>query len=66
MGRGGARTVDFNWEAIHFDNPNLEALGDPFTEEEVRNAINQMPNDKAPDPDGFTDISDTAFRTPLN
>jgi hypothetical protein len=29
-------------------------LGDPFTEEEVHNAIKQMPNDKAPDPDGYT------------
>jgi hypothetical protein len=31
-------------------------LGVPFTEEEVRNAINQTPSDKAPGPDGFTGI----------
>jgi hypothetical protein len=29
-------------------------MGEPFTEEEVRNAINQMPTDKAHGPDGFT------------
>jgi hypothetical protein len=56
MGRGNARSVDFNWEAIHFDNPNLASMGDPFTEDEVRNAINQMPSDKAPGPDGFTGV----------
>jgi hypothetical protein len=32
----------------------LQSLGDPFTEDEVKIAINQMPSDKAPGPDGFT------------
>jgi mannosylglycoprotein endo-beta-mannosidase len=41
-------------EELHFDDPNLSSMGEPFTEEEVRNAINQMPTDKARDPDGFT------------
>jgi hypothetical protein len=54
MGRGDTHTVDFNWDALHFDNPNLAPLGDPFSVEEVRNAINQIPSDKAPGPDGFT------------
>lgn len=54
MGRGDARTQDFNWERLHFEETNLEVLGAPFTEEEVKNAINQMPSDKAPGPDGFT------------
>jgi hypothetical protein len=31
----------------------LSSLDDPFSEEEVRCAINQMPSDKAPGPDGF-------------
>jgi hypothetical protein len=56
MHRGRARTVDFNWESIHFESPNMDSLGVPFTEEEVRNAINQMTSDKAPGPDGFTGI----------
>jgi hypothetical protein len=50
MRKGGVRSVDFNWEGIHFNNPNLESMGDPFTEEEVSNAIKQMPSDKAPRP----------------
>jgi hypothetical protein len=56
IGKGEAHTIDFNWEALHFENLNLETMGKPFTEEEDRNTINQMPSDKAPGPDGFTGI----------
>jgi hypothetical protein len=31
-------------------------LADEFTETEIRCAINQMPSDKAPGPDGFTSL----------
>jgi hypothetical protein len=34
----------------------LEDLGNPITEDEVKEAINQMPGDKAPGPDGFTGL----------
>jgi hypothetical protein len=54
MHKTDARGIDFNWDAIHFEEPNLTNLGGPFSEEEVRNAINQMPSDKAPGHDGFT------------
>jgi mannosylglycoprotein endo-beta-mannosidase len=33
---------------------DLPSIGEPFSEDEVKTAINQMPNDKAPGPDGFT------------
>jgi hypothetical protein len=33
---------------------DLHHLGDPFSEEEVKLAINHLPSDKAPGPDGFT------------
>ncbi|KAK1663557.1 hypothetical protein QYE76_051716 [Lolium multiflorum] len=54
MGPVQPRSLDFNWEGLHFTTPYLDCLGDPFTEEEVKEAINQMPSDKAPGPDGFT------------
>jgi hypothetical protein len=31
------------WDELHFDNPTLEGLGNPITEEEVLKAINLMP-----------------------
>jgi hypothetical protein len=54
MRKGVTRTHDFNWEVLYFDRPDLQSLSDPFTEEEVKQAINQMPSDKAPGPDGYT------------
>jgi hypothetical protein len=54
LGKRSTRNRDFNWDGLVFQDPELHGLGAPFTEEEVRNAINHMPSDKAPGPDGFT------------
>jgi hypothetical protein len=54
MGTRVARSNDFNWEELNFATTDLHSLGDPFTEEEVKCAIDQMPSDKALGPDGFT------------
>lgn len=54
MGPVQPRSLDFNWEGLHFTTPDLDCLGEPFSEEEIKEAINQMPSDKAPGPDGFT------------
>jgi len=48
------RTRDFNWDALQLQNPDLTSLDDPFSEQEIRHAIKQLPSDKAPGPDGFT------------
>jgi hypothetical protein len=42
MGRGEARSVDFNWETLHFNNLNLESMDALFSEEEVRVANLQL------------------------
>jgi hypothetical protein len=54
FGKGEPRLCDFSWDELIFEDPDLRPLGDPFTEEEVKHAIFQMPGDKAPGPDGFT------------
>lgn len=53
MGNFGMQQVWFSDELL-FEDPGLQSLGDPFSDEEVRNAINLMPSDKAPGPDGYT------------
>uniref|UniRef100_A0A452ZJR7 Reverse transcriptase domain-containing protein n=1 Tax=Aegilops tauschii subsp. strangulata TaxID=200361 RepID=A0A452ZJR7_AEGTS len=49
-------TKEFNWEEINVESHDLHELATPFSEEEVLEAINDMPSDKAPGPDGFTGL----------
>lgn len=56
MGRGGTSNLDFNWDELNLQPIDLHSLDDAITEEEVWEAIKEMPNDKAPGPDGFTGI----------
>jgi hypothetical protein len=48
------RSLDFNWEVLDPPNHSLEDLGLPFSEDEVKAALEDMPADKAPGPDGFS------------
>jgi hypothetical protein len=36
--------------------PNLHHLDDPFSEEEIRGAISELPSEKSSGPDGITGI----------
>jgi hypothetical protein len=54
LGTRAPRHNDFNWDELNLPTVDLHSLGDPFTEAEVKNAIDQMPIDKAPGPDGYT------------
>jgi len=49
-------TRDFNWDHLSFPQLDLEPLAAAFTEDEILHAIKQMPQDKAPGPDGFTGL----------
>jgi hypothetical protein len=52
--RGDPSSHDFNWTEFNFPSLDLHPLGEPFTEEEVKQAIKQMLGDKASGPDCFT------------
>ncbi|WVZ93660.1 LOW QUALITY PROTEIN: hypothetical protein U9M48_039625 [Paspalum notatum var. saurae] len=52
--RPETRNVDFNWDSIYNQETDLSSLDVPFTEQETKRAIDLMPGDKAPGPDGFT------------
>jgi hypothetical protein len=48
------RTRDFNLANIPIPTCDLSDMGDPFTEDEVKEAIHGTNSHKAPGPDGFT------------
>ncbi|KAK1684747.1 hypothetical protein QYE76_045595 [Lolium multiflorum] len=41
IARGPSRLCDFNWDGLYFEDPDLQTLGDPFSEEEVKSAISR-------------------------
>jgi hypothetical protein len=41
------------WDNLNLGNVSFDGIDDPFSEEEVLNAISQMSSHKAHDPDGF-------------
>lgn len=56
MERPPPRTSDLNWNLMNLPHVDLSSLAAPFTEDEILQAINQSPQDKAPGPDGFTGL----------
>ena len=56
MKRPPQRRADLNWGRLQISTHNLDMLAGNFTESELRSAINQMPTDKPPGPDGSTGL----------
>jgi hypothetical protein len=57
MGRGGARKVDFQWDDMVLQNPDLHVFGEPLPRRRsFVLSIKKMPGDKASGPDGFTGL----------
>lgn len=54
MSRPNQRSIDLDWDKLPLPQVELQGLGDPFTEEELKHAVFAHPADKAPGPDGFT------------
>ena len=42
------------WERLQILQHNLDLLASDFTESKIKSAIDQMPSDKVPSPDGCT------------
>ena len=54
LGRPPLRQLDFNWMVVDPSTHALEDLDLPFSELEIKEAIDDMPSEKAPGPDGFS------------
>lgn len=46
--------TDLNWEAFNPSVLDLQSLQDDFTEAEILKALELLPGDKAPGPEGFS------------
>lgn len=47
------RNLSLNWEALGYEQLELDSLDSPFSEQEIAKIIKYMPPMKAPGPDGF-------------
>jgi endonuclease/exonuclease/phosphatase family metal-dependent hydrolase len=57
LGSKESRQATFNWANLNLPQlPEQHRLDEPFTEQEVLMAIDQLPAEKAPGPDGFNGI----------
>jgi hypothetical protein len=53
IGTPSVRTRAINWEDLGYAHHDLEDLDAPFTAQEIKAVIKDMPSEKAPGPDGF-------------
>jgi hypothetical protein len=54
LGTHSPASSRFNWERLGLSSLDLSDLDLPFSMEELKHAIDDMPVDKAPGPDGFS------------
>ena len=56
LGTSTFRPATFHWHSLGYQQHDLSSLEAPFTQEEIKDTIFSMPNDKAPGPVSFTGI----------
>lgn len=54
FGQPQQSTTMFNWDELELDHADLHDMEDEFSLDEIKRAIDDMPSDKAPGPDGFS------------
>jgi hypothetical protein len=52
LGKKQSRTISLNWEELAYPSFNLDDLEAPFTCDEIKKAITDMPKENAPGPKG--------------
>ncbi|KAJ1293712.1 hypothetical protein BS78_01G089700 [Paspalum vaginatum] len=56
FGQSGMRSHSLQFDRLGLNMASLEGLDHCFTEEEVWSVVHELPNEKAPGPDGFTGL----------
>jgi hypothetical protein len=57
LGTSEPRGSSINWSELQLPQvPSNHQLGRPFTKEEIKATISELPVEKAPIPDGFTGV----------
>lgn len=54
MTRPPTRVETFDWDSLQLPRVDLSSLDEPIIEDEIKKVISQIPQDKAPGPEGFT------------
>jgi hypothetical protein len=57
LGSAPSPSATIDWQALHMPQLDLSELDAPFSADEVRQAIADLPADRAPGPDGFSGVS---------
>ena len=53
LGNAIGREETINWDRVNLTRQDLSHLEEPFSEQEVKEAIMELHSEKAPGPDGF-------------
>jgi hypothetical protein len=56
LGHNTPRERQLNLDSLHIPRHDLQDLEAPFSEDEIKKAVMQTPNEKAPGPDGYTGL----------
>jgi len=56
LGKTSSRSHTINWDSLNLSRIDSQDLDRPFTLEELKHTVDEMPAEKAPGPDGFSGL----------